>query len=76
MQRDSIRFDNNFSNFGDCLSIAFTVFTVLYGIIRDLRDSHNAFGLPIVFESFSSKNTSFLDSINFKTSCLIFYLNF
>ena len=30
--------------------------TVLFGIPRDLKDSHNFLGLPIVSESFSLKN--------------------
>ena len=48
--------------------------TVSFGIPRDLRDSHNSLGLPIVSESFSSKNACFLAKSVLKNHILIFYI--
>ena len=42
--------------------------TVLFGILRDLRDFHNSLGLLIVSESFSLKNACFFDVIDFGAS--------
>ena len=46
---------------------------VLFGIPRDLRNSHNSLGLPMVSEGFSSKNACFFDAISFKATYFDFY---
>ena len=40
--------------------------TVLFGIPRNLRDSHNSLGLPIVSERFSSKKACFQSVLRFR----------
>ena len=49
--------------------------TVLFGMLRDLRDYNNSLSLPIVSESFSSKNTCLFDVTNFEASYLAFLYN-
>ena len=48
---------------------------VLFGIPRDKR-SRNSLGLPIAFDSFSSKNACFFVVMNFAASCLAFLYNY
>ena len=49
--------------------------TVLFGIPRDLRDSHNSLGLPVISGSFFLKNACFFVVINFEASYLAFLYN-
>ena len=42
--------------------------TVLFGMPRDLRDSHTSLVLPIVSESLSLKKACFFEAINFNAS--------
>ena len=49
--------------------------TLLFCIPRDLRDSQNFLGLPIVSESFSSKKGLLFYAISFKAACLRFSYN-
>ena len=67
IRRDTAKFDKKFLKIFEiervswvkvlsCSIVLKLEITVLFGIPRDLRNSHNPLGLPIVSESFSSKN--------------------
>ena len=87
IRRDFGKFEKKFSHLLDiervswvkapfCSTAFKLVITVLFGILRDLRDPHNSLGLPIISESFSSKNACVFDVVNFKASYIGFICNY
>ena len=50
--------------------------TIFLGIPRDFRMFHNSFCLPMLSESFSSKNACFFAAINFGATYVAFLCNY